>query len=94
MNVTESLMELRQVLHTQVKQSEDTLHTLATSSGRILDTKNEMDTIGSNVDVSHKLITKYQRRDLTDKVLIFLGLVLFFGVVLYILRKRGLGWIF
>ena len=87
-------MELRQVLHTQVRRSEDTLHTLATSSGRIVDTKSEMDTIGSNVDVSGKLITKYQRRELTDRVLIFLGLVLFFGVVLYILRKRGLGWIF
>ena len=87
-------MELRQVLHTQVESSANTLHTLATSSGRISDTKNEMDTIGSNVDVSGKLITKYQRRELTDRVLIFLGLVLFFGVVLYILRKRGLGWIF
>lgn len=94
MNVTESLIELRQVLHSEVKRSGDTLHTLATSSGRITETKNEMDTIGSNVDASGRLITKYQRRELTDKVLIFLGLVLFFGVVLYILRKRGLGWIF
>ena len=87
-------MELRQVLHKQVQSSEDTLHTLATSSGRIVDTKNEMETIGGNVDVAGRLITKYQRRELTDKVLIFLGLVFFFGVVLYILRKRGLGWIF
>ena len=87
-------MELRQVLHNQVKSSEDTLHTLATSSGRSVDTKNEMETIGSNVDVAGRLITKYQRRELTDKVLIFLGLVFFFGVVLYIIRKRGLGWIF
>ena len=87
-------MELRQILHTQVKHSEDTIHTLITSSGHIQDTKNEMDTIGSNVDVSSRLITKYQRRELTDKVLIFLGLVLFFGVVLYIVRKRLLGWIF
>ena len=87
-------MELRQVLDTQVRRSKDTLHALATSSGRIVDTKDEMDTIGSNVEVSGKLITKYQRRELTDRVLIFLGLVLFFGVVLYILRKRGLGWIF
>ena len=87
-------MELHQVLHKQVQSSEDTLHALATSSGRIVDTKDEMETIGSNVDVAGRLITKYQRRELTDKVLIFLGLVFFIGVVLYILRKRGLGWIF
>ena len=87
-------MELRQVLHKQVESSEVTLHALATSSGRIVDTKNEMETIGSNVDVAGRLITKYQRRELTDKVLIFLGLVFFFGVVLYVIRKRGLGWIF
>ena len=56
-------------------------------------TKHEMDTIGSNVKVSSRLITKYQRRELTDKILIGFALLFFFGVVLYILKKRLLGWI-
>ncbi len=63
------------------------------SSRKLDDTKQEMDTISSNVKVSHSLITKFGRREITDRLLIFLGLVLFFGVVLYIIRKRLIGWI-
>ena len=37
---------------------------------------------------SKKLITKYGRRELTDKVLIIFAVGFFFAVVLYILRKR------
>lgn len=65
----------------------------ATSSHKLGETKHEMDTISSNVKVSHGLISKFERREITDKLLIFLGLVLFFGVVLYILKKRLLGWV-
>lgn len=65
----------------------------ATSSHKLGETKHEMDTISSNVKVSHGLISKFERREITDKLLIFFGLVLFFGVVLYILKKRLLGWI-
>lgn len=35
-----------------------------------------------------KLILKYNRRELTDKLLIFLALALFLATVLYILKKR------
>ena len=52
-----------------------------------------METINSNVSIAHSLITKFNRRELTDKLLISLGLVLFFGVVIYIIRKRLIGWI-
>ena len=52
-----------------------------------------MEAIEANVSVSHRLITKLNRREVTDKLLILLGLVFFFGVVLYILRKRLIGWI-
>lgn len=86
-------MELRQVMHSQVKRSEETMQTLVSSSTKIESTKNEMDTIGSSVKIGSRLISKFKRREFTDKVLIFLGLVLFFGVVLYILRKRLLGWV-
>ena len=92
-NVTESLMELRQIMHSQVKRSEDTMGTLVNSSVQLGGTKNEMETIGANVQAGSGLISKFKRREFTDKVLIFLGLVLFFGVVLYILKKRLLGWV-
>lgn len=86
-------MELRQVMHSQVKQSEETMHTLVNSSMKLGDTKQEMDTIGASIKVGSRLISKFKRREFTDKILIFLGLVLFFGVVLYILKKRLLGWV-
>jgi len=92
-SVTQSLMELRQVLHSQVKHSEETMQTLVTSSTKVDTTRNEMNTIGSNVKIGSRLISKFNRREFTDKVLLFLCLVLFFGVVLYILKKRLLGWI-
>lgn len=49
--------------------------------------------MSSNVRTSKRLLAKYDRRELTDKLLIIAGLSLFFGVVLYILKKRLLGWI-
>lgn len=52
-----------------------------------------MEEIGSKVSVSQSLISKFNRRDITDKVLIFLAILFFFTVVLYIIRKRLIGWI-
>lgn len=92
-NVTASLMELRQMLSSDLKRNEETMHTLINSSNTLGDTKTEMQTISSNVKIGSGLITKLNRRELTDRVLIFLGLVFFFGVVLYILQKRLLRWI-
>ena len=92
-NVKESLMELRHVMASQVQQSEDAMHMLLTSSRKIEKTKEEMADMSSNVRTSKRLLAKYDRRELTDKLLIIAGLSLFFGVVLYILKKRLLGWI-
>ena len=64
-----------------------------TSSRKIEKTKEEMADMSSNVRTSKRLLAKYDRRELTDKLLIIAGLSLFFGVVLYILKKRLLGWI-
>lgn len=66
---------------------------LVTSSRKIEKTKDEMADMGSSVRTSQRLLAKYDRRELTDKLLIIAGLALFFGVVLYILKKRLLGWI-
>jgi len=38
-----------------------------------------------------RLITKYGRREVTDRVLIFFAAIFFFACVFYVLRKRVLG---
>ena len=50
-----------------------------------------MKTVGSHIDISTRLINKFGRREIVDKLLIIAGLVLFFSVVLYILKKRLIG---
>lgn len=37
---------------------------------------------------SKKLLTKYGRREMTDRVLILLAVVFFFACVLYVLKRR------
>jgi len=91
--VTGSLLELRQMLHSQVESSAGTMHTLADSSGTIATTDTKMEGIGEDLKTSSRLLAKYEKREWTDKVLIAAALVLFYGVVLYILQKRLLGWI-
>ncbi len=44
--------------------------------------------MSGHISNSRKLITKYGRREFTDKLLIFLALVFFFATVLYIMKKR------
>lgn len=92
-DVTESLLELRERLNMQVTSSQETTKRLVSSSTRITTTKTGMDEIGADLKGSGRLISKYERRELTDKVLIALALVLLFGVVLYIIQKRTLGWL-
>lgn len=89
--ITESLVELRQQLATGLKSSEETLKTLVHSSNVLSDSHTEMKTVGSHIDISTRLISKFGRREIVDKLLIIGGLVLFFSVVLYILKKRLIG---
>ncbi|XP_065882997.1 vesicle transport protein SEC20-like isoform X2 [Dysidea avara] len=86
--ITEGLIEARQTLAAQVKRNEEAMHALVSSSNKIKGTDIEMKNVSAAVNTSHKLITKYGRRDITDKVLMSLGLLLFFGTVFYILQKR------
>ncbi|KAL7844715.1 hypothetical protein SRHO_G00232540 [Serrasalmus rhombeus] len=86
--ITESLMSISRMMAQQVKQSEETIGTLATSSRTVLETNEEFKAMTSTIHLGRKLILKYNRRELTDKLLIFLALALFFATVLYILKKR------
>ena len=86
-------MALRGMLQSQVESSQESVHHLVSSSTVLTKTNKEMEAIGAGVKVAGGLISKYERREFTDKVLIFCALILYFGVVLYILQKRLLGWL-
>lgn len=58
------------------------------SSRTILDANEEFKSMSGTIQLGRKLITKYNRRELTDKLLIFLALALFLATVLYIVKKR------
>ncbi|XP_029374487.1 vesicle transport protein SEC20 isoform X3 [Echeneis naucrates] len=87
-NITESLMSISRMMAEQVKQSEDSISTLATSSRTVQETNEEFKNMTGTIHLGRKLILKYNRRELTDKLLIFLALALFLATVLYILKKR------
>lgn len=91
--MTEGLTELRGLLQSQVNSSENAVRNLVSSSSQVSQSKKDMENIGSDLQLSNRLISKYERRELTDKVLILLASLLYFGVVLYILQKRLLGWL-
>lgn len=61
---------------------------LATSSRTIQEANEEFKSMSGTIQLGRKLITKYNRRELTDKLLIFLALALFLATVVYILKKR------
>ncbi|CAL1613978.1 unnamed protein product [Knipowitschia caucasica] len=87
-SITENLMSISRMMAQQVQQSEETVTTLATSSKTVQETNEEFKTMTGTIQLGRKLITKYNRRELTDKLLIFLALALFLATVLYILKKR------
>ena len=58
------------------------------SSGTLTDTHEEFKGMGGVIQTSRSLLTKYNRRELTDRLLIFLAVALFLATVLYILKKR------
>ncbi|XP_039631342.1 vesicle transport protein SEC20 isoform X2 [Polypterus senegalus] len=86
--ITESLLSISRMMSQQVQQSEETMHTLATSSRTVLETNEEFKAMTGTIQLGRKLITKYNRREFTDKLLIFLALALFLATVVYILKKR------
>lgn len=59
-----------------------------TSSQTVQETNEEFRSMTGTIHLGRKLILKYNRRELTDKLLIFLALALFLATVLYILKKR------
>merc|ERR1712034_9820 len=71
-----------------VEKSKQTVNSLEGTSKTVEEVREEHKMMGGVIGQSKKLITKYGRREFTDKVLIIFALAFFFAVVLYILRKR------
>merc|ERR1712029_14108 len=88
---TDKLAAISRQLADTVERSSVTVGTLAESSATVTETRDEFAGLGSIVGQSRRLITKYARRETTDKVLILFATAFFFAVVFYILRKRVLG---
>lgn len=89
--LTEGLTALVRQMDSQVRQSEATLTALIGSSQSLGETETEFKDMGATIKSSGKLLSKYGRREITDKLLIFLALLLFFGTCFYIVKKRTLG---
>ncbi len=86
--VKETLTHLKPSIQFSCTSVENSLLFEATSSRTIQETNDEFKTMTGTIQLGRKLITKYNRRELTDKLLIFLALALFLATVLYILKKR------
>lgn len=88
---TDHLASISRQLAATVQRSAETVEELAISSQTVSETQGEFNEMGSVIGQSRKLITKYGRRETTDRVLIFFAFAFFFACVFYILRKRVLG---
>ncbi|CAD5206187.1 unnamed protein product [Bursaphelenchus okinawaensis] len=87
-DTTTSLNSLVRRMGDEVKLGEQSTMILSQTSGMLVDTQGHMGSIGMTIRASGKLLHKYGRREFTDKILLILALLLYFGVCIYILRKR------
>ncbi|XP_071828436.1 vesicle transport protein SEC20-like [Apostichopus japonicus] len=87
-SITENLSSLNKLMSDNVKNSELTNQALYTSSDTLGSADEEFKGMAAVTQTSRKLLTKYNRRELTDRLLIFLAVVFFLGTVVYILKKR------
>jgi protein transport protein SEC20 len=71
-----------------VEQSERTTTALVQSSTVLKETHSGFSHLAATIKSSGKLLSKYARRETTDKILIALALFFYFGVIFYILKKR------
>ncbi|XP_046835132.1 vesicle transport protein SEC20 [Vespa crabro] len=86
--VTDKLLSISRHLAETTQKSGDTLDTLLTSSDKVSSTKNELEHQQQVIVQSGKLLGKYGRREVTDKVLLVLAFAFFLACVFYILQKR------
>ncbi|VDK85197.1 unnamed protein product [Litomosoides sigmodontis] len=89
LKATESLASLVSKMSDQLKLSEDTTSALIHSSFLLKDTESEYSSMGSHIQSGGKLISKYGRRECTDKILITFALLLYVVVIFNIMDEEG-----
>ncbi|XP_023652686.2 vesicle transport protein SEC20 isoform X1 [Paramormyrops kingsleyae] len=87
-HMTECLMSVTRMMSQQVKMSEETIGTLATSSRILTETNEEFKSVTGALHLVTNLLTRCSQQDLIDGLQILLALLLFLATVLYILKKR------
>ena len=87
-DITNRMQRNTQMLASMVRQQEETVKTLASSSSEIKEVDGEYRTLSSVLISSHRLVTKFGRRAMTDTILTYLGFFLFLCTVLYVIQKR------
>ncbi|XP_026758046.1 vesicle transport protein SEC20 isoform X2 [Galleria mellonella] len=86
--VTEQLLSISRQLADTTQRSQDTLDSLVSSSSTVHGTQAELRNTASTISQSSKLLTKYGRREFTDKIIMFFAFLFFLAVCLYIVQKR------
>uniref|UniRef100_A0A0N4WRC5 Vesicle transport protein SEC20 n=1 Tax=Haemonchus placei TaxID=6290 RepID=A0A0N4WRC5_HAEPC len=85
---TERLSDLLSKMGDRVAQSEQTMDSLIHSSSVLVQTHSEFESHAGHIKTGNKLLSKYERRELTDKILVAIALIFYFAVIYYILQKR------
>lgn len=88
--LSEDLRYVARTLARQAELSQQTLRSLAESSSTVNLTDEEFRGIGGLLNQSKVILTKYGRREVTDKFLIFMAIVFYFSCVMYVVSKRFL----
>lgn len=87
-SLTDDLYRIRRMIADQVSQSEVSLQALVRSSATVTEVSEEFKSMGSALNQSKSLLSKYGRREISDTVLIILAFILFYSSCLYIIWKR------
>ncbi|VBB30660.1 unnamed protein product [Acanthocheilonema viteae] len=88
LKATESLASMVTKMSNQLKLSEDTTSTLIHSSFLLKDTESEYSSMGAHIQSGGKLISKYGRRECTDKILIAFALLLYVVVIFKLMDEK------
>ncbi|WKY01758.1 hypothetical protein Q1695_015621 [Nippostrongylus brasiliensis] len=87
---TERLSDLLSRMGDRVAQSEQTMDSLVHSSSVLVQTHTEFESHAGHIQTGNKLLSKYERRELTDKILVTIALIFYLAVIYYVLQKRVL----
>ncbi|KAK8395831.1 hypothetical protein O3P69_005742 [Scylla paramamosain] len=86
--LSDDLLTVTRLIQDNVQKSRQTVDTLVEGSQNLTSTHEELKTMGSVISQARKILNKYGRRENTDKLLIFLGLVFFLASCLVVVRNR------